>query len=86
MRGTLALDEDRVTVSLTGLDLEYPRLTLSGKFDLDQAVPTVSVVLEGREVDVTSTREVALALAGEVPTILWENSLTCVKKVLPMTP
>ena len=69
LRGALDLDEDRVTVSLTGFDLEYPRLNLSGKFHLDQAAPSVSVVLECRDVDVDSTRQVALALAGKVPTI-----------------
>jgi hypothetical protein len=65
LKGALLLDGDRATVSLTELNLDYPQLTMSGKFLIDQASPSVSLELKGRDVDVYSTREVALALMGK---------------------
>ncbi|MFB0508555.1 MAG: AsmA-like C-terminal domain-containing protein [Thermodesulfobacteriota bacterium] len=65
LRGTLHVDGNRATGSLTELNLDYPQLTMSGKFLIDQASPRVSLELKGRDVDVYSTREVALALMGK---------------------
>ncbi|NIQ40336.1 MAG: AsmA family protein, partial [Proteobacteria bacterium] len=62
-------DRSATTVTLTELSFDYPQLSLSGKLSIDQETPRVSVELEGREVDVASTRQVALALAGKEPTI-----------------
>jgi len=62
LRGALHVDGDRTTVSLTELNLDYPQLSISGKFLIDQTSQLVSLELKGREVDVYSTREVALAL------------------------
>ena len=64
LRGALHVDGDRTTVSLTELNLDYPQLSISGKFLIDQTSQHVSLELKGREVDIYSTREVALALAG----------------------
>jgi hypothetical protein len=65
LRGALHVNGDRTTVSLTEVHLDYPQLTMSGKFLIDQASPLVSLELKGRDVDVYSTREVALALMGK---------------------
>ena len=65
LRGALHMDGDRTTVSLTELNLDYPQLTMSGKLLIDQASPLVSLELKGGDVDVYSTREVALALMGK---------------------
>ncbi|MFQ6077774.1 MAG: AsmA family protein, partial [Thermodesulfobacteriota bacterium] len=64
LRGALHVDGDRTTVFLTELNLDYPQLTLSGKFLVDHTSPLVTLELTGREVDVYSTREVALVLTG----------------------
>ncbi len=69
LKGAFQMDEDKVTVSMGQLDLDYPQLSMSGELLLDQTSPRVSLKLEGREVDVRSTREAALALAGEEPTV-----------------
>ncbi len=69
LRGALHVDEKRATLSLTELDLEYPELSMSGQFLVDQTVPKVSVELEAREVDVASTRQAVLALGRAEPTI-----------------
>ena len=67
LKGTFSMDEDRITASLTELDLEYPQLRISGTIRVDQTTPRVSLELEGREGDIGSVREVALAIAGEIP-------------------
>ena len=69
LKGAFQMNEDEITVSLAQLDLDYPQLSMSGELLLDQTSPRVSLKLKGREVDVRSTREAALALAGKVPTI-----------------
>ena len=65
LRGGLHVDGERTTVSLAELNLDYPQLTMAGKVVIDQTSPLVSLELKGREVDVYSTREVALALTGK---------------------
>ncbi len=65
----LDVGEGEATLSLKELDLDYPQLNLSGKFILNQTSPPIRLELEGRELDIHSTREVALALAGNDPTV-----------------
>jgi len=66
LKGALNVDEEKIAVSLRELSLGYPQLNLSAKLRLGQGIPKVNVELEGREVDVPSVRQVALALAGDV--------------------
>jgi hypothetical protein len=65
LKGAFSLDEDKTMVSLTELSLDYPQLTLTGRFVMDPKSPRIRLELEGREVDVHTTREAALALAGD---------------------
>jgi hypothetical protein len=67
--GAFQMDEDQITASLTELNLDYPQLTMTGKFFMDQSAAQISVELEGREVDIDSTREAALAIAGDIPIV-----------------
>jgi len=67
LKGAFHMEDDRITISLTELDLDYPRLKMSGKLFIDQTTPRVSVELEGREIDVNSMREAALAVVGDIP-------------------
>ena len=69
LKGAFRMDGDKITVSLTELNLEYPHLNMNANLLLDQGSPRVSLELEARDVDVHSTREVALSLAGDVPDI-----------------
>jgi AsmA-like C-terminal region len=66
-QGTLQLEEGRLNVSLGELNLEYPRLILSGKFKTDREQSLVALEVQGREVEVTSTRSVTLKLAKKIP-------------------
>lgn len=67
LKGAFDTDKEKTTVSLTELNLDYPKLSVTGRLILDQGPPRVSLELEGRELDVHSTREAALALAGDIP-------------------
>jgi len=65
-KGALNVNEEGIAVSLHELSLDYPQLNLNARLVMGQGSPKVSLELEGREVDVPSVREVALALAGDV--------------------
>ena len=62
--GTLNITEGKTAISISKLNLDYPRLDLTGEFVMDKSTPRVSLRLEGREVDVPSIREVALSMGG----------------------
>ncbi|MGD9042041.1 MAG: AsmA family protein, partial [Desulfobacteraceae bacterium] len=66
LKSTFRLDENEIKFSLDELYLEFPEVNLSGDFLLDRGTPRVKLELEGRDVDVPTVREVALALAGDV--------------------
>ena len=66
-QGVFQLEQERVEISIDELNLDYPQLRLSGKFQADQKAPLYVLDLQGREVDVASTREAALMLAGKLP-------------------
>ncbi len=57
----------RVNIALAELDLDYPRLRLSGKFQIDPEAPRVVLEVQGRAMEIASTRDVALRLAGKLP-------------------
>lgn len=68
-QGVLRMGEEGIEISLDELSLEYPRLKLLGKIKIDPKAPLFVVEAQGREVDVTSTREVAKLLAGKLPIV-----------------
>ena len=57
----------RVNIALAELDLDYPKLRLSGKFQSDPGAPGVVLEVQGRAMEIASTRDVALTLAGALP-------------------
>ncbi|UCH19913.1 MAG: AsmA-like C-terminal domain-containing protein [Deltaproteobacteria bacterium] len=69
IRGGIQIDNETTTVSLTRCNLDYPQLNMSGKLVLTQNEPMIDLQVEGRQVDVASTRRVALVLAGFIPTV-----------------
>jgi hypothetical protein len=66
-KGGFQMKGDRIDISLQHLNLDYPRLELTGKFQMDEKTPAYVLKVGGREVDVVSTREVALTLAEKLP-------------------
>ncbi len=69
LNSTFILNENEIRFSLDELNLEYPKANLSGSFLSGRRTPRVKVELQGRDVAVPSTREVALALAGDIPDV-----------------
>jgi hypothetical protein len=69
IKGDIQIDNNRIVVSLKEMNLDYPKLNVAGNLILDQNEPRASLHLEGRQVDVESIRNVALQLAGGVPTV-----------------
>jgi hypothetical protein len=69
INGDIQIDNNRVAVSLKEMNLDYPKLNVAGNLILAQNEPRASLHLEGRQVDVESIRNVALKLAGGVPTV-----------------
>ena len=57
--------DDQINFSLNELRLENPRIRLSGEVFIDPAEPHIRLEIAGREVDVSSVREIALGLAGK---------------------
>lgn len=73
LQGAVHLHKDKLSLSLTNLKLEYPRLNLSGQLDIHRTLPStppkVNLELAGTDVDVASTRKAVLDLAGEIPVV-----------------
>jgi hypothetical protein len=69
LNGTLQMAADTMQVRVARLDLEDPRLSLSGQFLSRQEPPEVSYHIECNDTDATSVRKVVLALVGESPEV-----------------
>jgi hypothetical protein len=69
LAGTFELDEDKTLFSLTELRCDYPEVDTSASLMVDRAAQQVSFKIEGRDVDVASTRRTVLGLAGGVPAV-----------------
>ncbi len=67
LKGNFQKDGDQIKVYLTELNLDYPGLNITGELLMDKKSELVSLSLEAGEVDVKSTRETALAIAGDNP-------------------
>jgi len=75
--GTLNIAEGKTSISISKLNLDYPRLDLTGEFVMDKSTPRVSLRLEGKEIDVPSLREVALSIGGDISEV--QNIFAIVK-------
>jgi hypothetical protein len=66
LRVTSHINRDKTVMSLVDLNLNEPQVNITGELLLKQTSPQVSLELEGREIGVDSTRDAALALAGDI--------------------
>lgn len=69
LKGTFSMKESRMVAVLQEWNLKDPRLKLSGRFQMDRAIPSVLVEIEGRNIDIISTRKVILDLMEKSPSI-----------------
>ena len=68
--GGASFENGTVELSLKELRLESPRLTVTGNVSGEPEKKRTRVFLEGKEIDLDSTRKLALALAGENATVV----------------
>jgi uncharacterized protein involved in outer membrane biogenesis len=66
LKGTILIDDVKTIIGITQLYLENPKLDISGRLLLDKLSPRATLSLEGKRVDVNSTRRAALAIAADV--------------------
>jgi len=69
VKGTVDAGADALHVSLAELVLDHPRVTLSGNLHIDRISPRTTLDLKGKNADIASIRDAALALAGEIPIV-----------------
>ena len=67
LKGRVYHDNDKTSISFSELIFDYPRLKLAGSLYSENNSQSVSLSLGGQQVDAESVREVALALAGNIP-------------------
>ena len=65
LKAAIDVNANEMSVDLTELLLNYPKLKLSGKFLRDGNPSRYRLFLKGEEIDVDSTRNVSLALLGK---------------------
>ncbi|GAX60693.1 hypothetical protein SCALIN_C13_0210 [Candidatus Scalindua japonica] len=65
MEGSLHFEEGKTKISLTDLDLDQPQLNMIGDFVVDHETQQINLELTGRDIDIPTVREKALAFAGD---------------------
>lgn len=65
LKGTFWVKQGRMGADLKEWNLKDPHLQLSGRFQMDPAIHSIQVEIEGRNVDVVSTRRTISAMAGK---------------------
>ncbi len=68
LKGTIRGDQEKITASIAELTLTQPELDVTGTFSADRTGPDFFLEIQGRNVNVESTREAALALFGHMRT------------------
>ena len=64
--GSFNLDEEGKKVSISELNLDYPKLEINGEISIANSPKTVNLVIGGKNVDVSSVREAALSMLGDI--------------------
>jgi hypothetical protein len=60
-------DDDKWSLSIKKIKIERPDLKLAGKLIVDRKASMIQLLIEARDMDVQSTRDTALLLAGNIP-------------------
>ena len=66
LKGRLDFDKTSVSLSLAELVLDAPQMRLSGNLIFSEEDPQLQLQLEGRDIDLAATREMALAAGGRM--------------------
>jgi hypothetical protein len=68
-KGDIGIDSQSVSVLLNELSSAHPDLKMSGKYALDRTSGSMQLDVEGKSIDVQSTRSSALSLGEDIPVI-----------------
>ncbi len=69
IKGTVRIGDKTAKIILTQLELDYPKLNVTGLFSYDENRQDIRLAIDGTRIDADSVRQVALTLAGESDTI-----------------
>ncbi len=69
IKAAIDIDKNKSALTLKEMNLDYPKLTLSGQLTMDKTSKQIGLTLEASEVDVDSTREAVLSIAGDNATV-----------------
>ena len=68
-KGDIEVKPTGVSVLFSEFNSAYPDVKISGKYTLDQTSGIMDLDLDGKSIDVQSTRKAALSLGGDIPVI-----------------
>ena len=63
------LNDQALSLSITQLDLQDPRLSLAGRLNLNPEPPRIQLALEGKQINVATTQKIAVALTENSDTV-----------------
>jgi len=69
LKGAFWMKGSKIEANLREWNFKDPQLNLSGRFQMDRAIPSIHIEIEGRKVEVISTRRMILALTAKNPNI-----------------
>jgi len=69
LKGAIEIEPKSISVRLSELSSAHPDLKMSGKYILDRTSGIMKLDLEGKSIDVQSTRSSALSIGGDIPVI-----------------
>ena len=69
LAGRLSMEGDKTEISLVQLILEHPPIHLSGKLQIDPTLPFFNVEVEGKEIDLVSTKQAVWDFMGDLPPV-----------------
>ncbi len=64
--GSFNLDKEEKRVSISKLNLDYPKLELNGELSMANSPKTVSLIIGGKNVDISSVRKASLSILGDI--------------------
>ena len=68
-QGEFQVKDQAVSLSLTQLDLQDPRLSLAGRLNLNPEPPRIQLALEGKQINVATAQKIATALTENSGTV-----------------
>jgi hypothetical protein len=69
IEGSIRIDAQSASIVLADMRFDQPKMSVSGEIAFDQAREELELKIDADQIDVDSTREMAIKLAGEIATV-----------------